>query len=132
MTQLTTWLHIGIAEFAEPTLLLIGDSDAFSWLAEQIDARRDIKLAEMHGVACQAAVDLHLIPATHSGRLTRLSNVFGWEISAIEAQQMAQQLRELARNTSPAHAYLDTQFNMTGVQVIASKGEYDPVKVFAA
>ncbi|RYG14218.1 MAG: hypothetical protein EON92_02885 [Burkholderiales bacterium] len=132
MTQLTSPLHIGIAEFAEPTLLLIGDAVAFAWLAEQVDARRDIKLAETHGVACQAAVDLHLIPATRSGRLTRLSDEFGWEISAIEAQQMAQQLRELAATTSPAHAYLDTQSNMTGVQVVASKGEYDPVKVFAA
>lgn len=132
MTQQRSWLHIGIADFAEPTLLLIGDANSLSWLAEQIDARRDIKLAEMDGIVRQTRVGLHLIPAIHSGRLTRLDDAFDWEISAVEARQLAQQLKELAVATSPAHAYLDPESNITDVQVVASKGEYDPEKVFAA
>lgn len=132
MTQEHSILHIGIAEFADPTLLLIGDATSLGWLADQIDARRDIKLAEMSGLVHETKIDLHLIPATRSGRLTRLGDAFDWEISAVEAQQFAQQLRELAACVSPAHAYLDPESNPTEVQVVASKGEYDPVKVFDA
>lgn len=130
MTQQHSWLHIGIADFAEPTLLLIGDAKSLSWLAEQIDARRDIKLAEMHGIVRRTTVDLHLIPAMHRGSLTRLGDTFDWEISAVEARQFARQLRELAVVTSPAHAYLDPESNAADVQVVASNGEYDPEKVF--
>jgi len=132
MTQEPSLLHIGLAEFADPTLLLIGDATSLGWLADQIDARRDIKLAEMTGLVHGTRIDLHLIPATGSGRLTRLGHAFDWEISAAEAQQFAQQLRELAAGVSPAHAYLDPESNPADVQVVASKGEYDPVKVFDA
>jgi hypothetical protein len=131
MIKQRAWLHIGIADFAELTLLLIGDANSFSWLAEQIDTRQDIQLAEMYGIVRPIRVDLHLIPVTHSGRLKRLGDVFDWEISAVEARQLAQQLRELAMATSPAHVYLDPESNITDVQVVASKGEYDPEKVFA-
>lgn len=131
MTQQHSWLHIGIADFAEPTLLLIGDAKSLSWLAEQIDARRDIKLAEMPGIVRQTTIDLHLIPAMHRGSLTRLGDGFDWEISAAEARQFARQLRELAVGTSPAHTYLDPESNAADVQVVASNGEYDPEKVFS-
>ena len=132
MTQEHSVLHIGIAEFADPTLLLIGDATSLCWLADQIDARRDIKLAEMTGFVHETKIGLHLVPATRSGSLTRLGDAFDWEISAVEAQQFAQQLRELAAGASPAHAYLDPESNPADVQVVASKGEYDPVKVFGA
>lgn len=132
MTQEQAVLHVGIAQFADPTLLLVGDATSLRWLADQIDARRDIKLAEMTGLVHVRKIDLHLVPATHGGRLTRLGDAFGWEISAVEAQQFAQQLRELAAGTSPAHAYLDPESNTADVQVVASKGEYDPEKVLAA
>lgn len=132
MTQQRSWLHVGLADFAERTLLLIGDANSLSWLAEQIDTRRDIKLTEMHEIVRQTGVGLRLIPAIHSGRLTRQGDVFDWEISAVEAPQLARQLRELAMATVPAHAYLDPQSNTTDVHLVASKGEYDAEKVFAA
>lgn len=132
MTQQNLRLHIGIADFAEPTLLLIGDAKSFAWLADQVNARQNIKLAEMHGIVCKVMVTLHLIPALHSGRLTRLGDAFDWEISDVEARKFTQQLRELAVATSPAHTYLDPESNATDVQVVASKGEYDPEKVFTA
>lgn len=132
MTQQRSWLHVGLADFAERTLLLIGDTNSLSWLAEQIDTRRDIKLTEMHQTVRLTGVGLRLIPTIHRGRLTRLGEAFDWEISADEAPQLARQLRELATATTPAHAYLDPQSNTTDVQVVASKGEYDPEKVFVA
>ena len=131
MTQQHSLLHVGMADFSEQTLLLIGDVNSLAWLAEQIETRREITLAEMHGFVRLTGVGLHLIPVKQSGSLTRLGESFNWEISAIEARHLAQQLRELATATAPAHAYLDSESNVTGVQVVASKGEYDPEKVFA-
>ncbi|MGQ0593349.1 MAG: hypothetical protein ACT4QB_12085 [Gammaproteobacteria bacterium] len=37
----------------------------------------------------------------------------------------AEQLRALAASESPAHAYLDTESNNAGVEIVVSKGEYD-------
>lgn len=130
MTQ--SLLHIGIADFADPTLLLIGDAGSLSWLAEQIDARREFNLAEMPDLVWEAQVHLRLAPVMRSGRLTRQGNAFEWEISADEARQFAQQLRELAAGPAPAHAYLDPESNAADVQLVASMGEYDPKRVFAA
>ena len=112
--------------------MLIGDANSLAWLADQIETRRDIKLAKMHGIVWHTEIALHLIPATLGGRLTRLGGAFDWEIATAEAKRLAQQLRELAMATSPAHAYLDPESNGTDVQVIASKGEYDPEKIFTA
>jgi len=132
MTQKHLLLHVGIAEFSEPTLLLIGDALVLYWLADQIDARQELKLAEMPSLVSQTEVNLRLAPATHSGSLTRKGKAFSWEISADEAKQFAQQLRGLAASPGPAHAYLDPESNTSGVQVVASKEEYDLEKIFGA
>jgi hypothetical protein len=36
----------------------------------------------------------------------------------------------LAASEVPAHAYLDPTFNSSGVQIMASLGEYDAARVF--
>lgn len=125
-------LHIGIVDFAEPTLLLVGDAQSFAWLARQIDARQSIDFAEVPNQTRQVRISLRLAPRARTGCLRRRADVLDWEISAAEAQQFAQQLRELAASVLPAHAYLDPESNIAGVQVVASKGEYDPAKVLAA
>lgn len=33
-------MHIGLADFAEPTLLILGDSVSLNWLADCIEARQ--------------------------------------------------------------------------------------------
>lgn len=123
-------LHVGIAEFSEPTLLLLGDALVLHWLADQINACHVLRLAEMPDRVRQIGVDLRLIPGTQSGSLNLKGHVFAWEISANEAEQFAQQLRELADSIGPGHAYLDPQLNTSGVLVVASKGEYDPERIF--
>jgi 3-deoxy-D-arabino-heptulosonate 7-phosphate (DAHP) synthase class II len=130
MTKQNSLLHIGIANFAEPTLLLMGDKTSLLWLAEQVNARRNFKITEMCKIYCDARVALHLIPASHKGGLTRLGDAFEWELSAVDADKFTQQLKELADAASPAHTYLDSESNAANVQVVASKGEYDPEKVF--
>ncbi len=132
MTDKRSLLRIGVADFAEPTLLLVGDSKSFSWLADQIDARQELKLAEMPEFIRMTISSMDIVPAINSGRLTRTgSSSFILEVSDTEATQFAEQLRALAVCSTPAHVYLDPQINAAGVQLLASKGEYDPEKIFS-
>lgn len=122
--------YIGMADFSEPTLLLIGDEFSLRWFADQINAGCEIQFGELPNFVRQSKIDLRLIPSASSGRLTRQGNAFNWEITEAEALQFAQQLRELADSASPAHAYLDPEINISDIQVVASKGEYNPQAVF--
>jgi len=130
MTIMHSLLCVGIVEFADPALLLIGDAQSLSWLADQIDARRELNFAAIPSYVSQIDVSLRLAFTMQNGHLVRQGNVLDWEISSVEAQQFAKQLKELAASTSPAHAYLDPESNQSGLQIVASIGEYDPKKVF--
>lgn len=123
-------LHIGIADFAEPALLLLGDADSLAWLADQIEAEQDIDFASLANVVRQLNFNLRILFMERGDGLSRREAAFVWEVSAAEAQRLAAQLRSLAENMSPSHAYLDPTPNLAGVQVIASLGEYDPGKIF--
>lgn len=132
MTRQDSLLYVGIPDFAEPTLLLIGDEKSLSWLADQIDTRRAIRLEEMRGIVSQTLITLRLVPVIKNGNLSRLGDAFDWKISAVEVEKFTLQLRELAVATSPAHIYLDPESNAADVQMVASKGEYDPEKIFVS
>lgn len=126
----TSMLHIGVADFAEPTLLFLGDGNSLAWLADQIEAEHDIDFAELPNVALQPNFNLRILFAERHGELRRRKAAFVWEVSAAEALHLAAQIRSLARNTSPAHTYLDPHLNLAGVEVVASLGEYDPSRLF--
>lgn len=120
-------LYIGIVNFLEPTFLLIGEAHSFRWLADQLTMQYSFTLEQVSG---KTRAILRFIPVTSVGCLSRLGNVFEWKISLPEARQVEQQLRELASSQRPAHAYLDPIINDTGVQIVASVGEYEPTRVF--
>ena len=132
MKQQIAMLNIGIADFAEPTMLILGDAKSLSWLADLIGGQKSIRLDEKKEVVLNGGITLHLTPSPLSGRFTRSGNAFIWEISAVEALKFVQQLHELVASNSPAHAYLDSDFNFANVQVTASMGEYDPCKIFTS
>jgi hypothetical protein len=119
----TNTLHIGLADFAEPTLLILGEAASLNWLAERIEARQSFDLATAPVVKL-ANVRLLLEPTDNAGTLTREGKKFVWKLSLSESQEVAAQLRELAASHVPAHAYLDPKTNSAGVEVVASKGEY--------
>jgi hypothetical protein len=123
-------LHIGIADFAKPTLLIVGDASSLLWLATSIQERRTGRLADLSSSIKLKNVDLRLSHANDEGRLERRSGVLDWTISPLEARKFADQLRALATSEGPGHAYLDTSANDSGIQIVASKGEYDPDTVF--
>ena len=124
-------LYLGIADFAEPTLLLVGEANSLAWLAHQIETRRDIDFSKVPNVVPQPGFDLRVLPTAGDGSLMRKDKSFVWEISAQEASFFTLQLRELAASASPAHTYLDPHVNAAGVQIVASLGEYEPHRIFS-
>ena len=118
-------LRIGVAEFSEPTLLLITDARGFRWLAGQIESRKEFTIAQTRGPQ-GSRVSIRFVPKK-VGRLNRAGNAFTWAISQAEATQFADQLRQLSESGTPAHAYLDSE---GVIPVVASLDEYDPEEVF--
>ena len=121
-------IHVGTPEFLEPTLLLIGDGAAYLWLANELNARREIVLGQQSSGARRAT--LRIVPDDTRHVFSRAGAEFSWRILASDAAKVARQLVALAGNPSPAHAYLDPELNLADVQVVASFGEYDPSLVF--
>jgi hypothetical protein len=120
-------LRVGLVDFADPTFLLIGDSRSFYWLAEQIKGERAVTL---EGEPGKDRVRFSIVPSDSEGRVSRMGPILEWQMSASEAALVSRQLRELAASSSPAHAYLDPASNLAGVQIMVSRGEYDPARVF--
>ena len=121
-------LRAGLVDFADPTFLLLGESSSFDWLAEQLENKRAVVL---EGESGESPERLLIVPSDREGRMSRAGAILEWQLSASEAALVSQQLRELAASPAPAHVYLDPASNLAGVQVMASKGEYDPTTVFA-
>jgi hypothetical protein len=107
-------LYLGLVDFYDPTLLILGTQDSFLWLSEQISARRAFTLEGMPG---KSYVSLRYVTAAGGGRMTRQGSAFEWRFSVIESDQVAGQLESLAATDQPRHAYLDPAVNETEVQI---------------
>jgi len=122
-------MHIGIVDFAEPTLLIVGDAASFCWLADIFDSRQSLDLSSA-SIATPVDVNLLLNPVEEGDDLYRDGLKFKWRFSPQKAQEFASQLRALATSSVPAHAYLDVNPCSSGVRIVASKDEYSATKVF--
>ncbi len=122
-------MHVGLADFAEPTLLILGDVASLNWLADRIESRQSLDFAAAAFVRL-LNVSLLLEPTEGDGSFNQQGAKFIWKISLSESQKFAEQLRALAASEVPAHAYLDSITNSAGVEVVASKGEYSTDAVF--
>ena len=116
-------MHIGLADFAEPTLLIIGEAASLNWLADCLGTRQSIDLATAPSVRL-VRIDMIIAATDDECSLSRNGRLFKWKVSPLGARQFAEQLRAVAVSEKPAHMYLDVYANNAGVQVIASKGEY--------
>jgi F420-dependent methylenetetrahydromethanopterin dehydrogenase len=126
MTHEQSLLQIGIVDFADPTLLLIGEPYSMHRLADEIASRQEFEIT-----VGRSQVRLRFVPIELSDdRLTRKDSEFVWYISAAKAQEVEKVLRGLATSTVPAHAYLDPEQNLANVEVVASIGEYKPEQMF--
>lgn len=120
-------LRVGLVDFADPTLLLLGEASSFNWLAEQIESRCAVVLE------CEQGSDLSrlsIAPSINEGRISKMETTLEWLMNASDAALFSQQLRQLAASPMPAHIYLDIEKNLAGLQLVASKDEYDPKQVF--
>lgn len=125
-------LHIGIADFSPHVLLLIGDQQSLIWLAQEIAQKRLVRLKDHPTRARMAGIgDLEIVPNSEQSSLQLGSghNVI-WTIASADAARYSEQLVALANAEQPSHVYLDPT-NGSDLQVIASKGEYDPAKLFS-
>lgn len=122
-------MHIGLADFAEPTLLILGDAASLNWLADCMETRQSIDLTTSPLVKL-VNVGVTIASTNDEGSLSRTDTLFTWTVSPAEARQFAGQLRALAASEKPGHAYLDSKANHASVEVIASKGEYCADAVF--
>lgn len=122
-------MHVGLADFAEPTLLILGDAGSLNWLADHIESRQSLDFTAAPFVRL-VNVSLLLEPTEGDGSFSRQSAKFIWKVSLSESQRFAEQLRALAASEVPAHAYLDSMANSASVEVVASKGEYIADAVF--
>lgn len=122
-------MHIGLADFAEPTLLILGDAASLNWLADRVESRQSLDFTGSPFVRL-VSVSLLFEPTEGDGSFSRQNAKFVWKVSPSESQKYAEQLRALAASEIPAHAYLDSMANSAGVEVVASTGEYTADAVF--
>lgn len=117
-------MHIGLADFAEPTLLIIGEATTLNLLADYIQMRQSVDMETLPFVR-MVGIRLVIAQSHRESNLRRADSLFTWEIASLDSSGIVEQLRELAASAIPAHAYLDVVVNAAGVQIVASNGEYE-------
>lgn len=126
-------IRIGVVTFARRTLLLLAEPDAMAEFARRMEGGETI---EIGGRDRDSGVSLKFEPGPSSGCLVVSGDGkrFLWTMSLQERTVVAAQLKELARMKPPSgrHAYLDPERSRTGVEIVASVGEYDLDHFFEA
>jgi hypothetical protein len=97
---------------------------AFQCLADGLLVRHELILGE--GQLGNRRAVLQIVPVGNQGQLSRQGGRFTWQILFSAGEGVAQQLSALANSPRPAHVYIDPPINRSGVQVLASMGEYEP------
>jgi len=123
-------LVVGIADFVDQTLLMLGDTPSFARLANLMQTTEIGRQIDFNAVGRCVNVRMTLV-FDAAGDLRYAGNRLEWRISPREAKQFARQLQVLADSTNIAgHQYLDPASNQAQLQIVASKGEYNPLKIF--
>jgi hypothetical protein len=121
-------LRIGLADFHDPTLLLLGDPRSCIRLAAELEARRPVVLASQPG---EELVELRRLPSENEGDCGRSGPILTWRMSSRETVTVAAQPRPMARHPRPGHAYLDHEVTTIDLQIVASQGEYEAERLFS-
>jgi len=100
-------LYIGMVDFNEPTLLILGDPKGLFWLADLIESRWAGKLSSLSPVIMSQRLDILVVHDDPQGGLLPRGVELQWGLSRKAAGVFPEQLRGLARSENPGHAYLD-------------------------
>ena len=123
-------LYVGyVSDFIEgtgPALPILGDTAGFLWLGNIIESRWVGKLSLLSPRVILANIGLNLAYSESHPGLMRSGAEFNWTLSNSSSKMLPGLLRGLAASDGPGHAYLDGPLEAAGIQVVASKGEYDP------
>lgn len=117
-------VFVGLAEFATPTILFLGDAVSFlkmvTWL--ETGVRAPLPTRELfHSVNLKLKLSLDANVTAVS--LTNDGN-FSWAISAADGRKYSQLIRAMIESNIPSHVYLDVM-DSAGLEIIASIGEYE-------
>ena len=125
-------VNIGLVDFADPTLLILSGASGFQWLAQLMESRLDGDLLKLSsGIELTCNMRLHLKFSDDAAGLQRHGSDLLWNVSPSDAGVFADKLRHLADAGAPGHQYLDPTAGIQRIEVIASKGEYNPEQVFS-
>jgi hypothetical protein len=114
-------LIAGLANFAEPTLLLLGDMPGLLTLKDFFEKQDSVGIGRLLNLV-EIQLEIHFAP--EDSGLEKSGTQFAWYISPMDAKKFARLIEEVASSEKPAHAYLDTSGH-TGFEIIVSKGEYE-------
>ena len=123
-------LIIGIVEFENPTVLVLGDAAAFLTLASRIQERQTFRMAESGFAELKNIREITVMPCEDHGEFSRIDDELVWKVSAFEADAFAAQLQALGESKDAGHTYLDPSTNSTDLEIVASKDEYQASVLF--
>ncbi len=103
-----------------PTLLFLGESQGFFWLAKLIESGWTGEFSTLQDKVHLAGIQLELKHSVAT-RLERDGTRLRWYLSDGCREAFPEQLQELARSDRPGHTYLDSASGPGAIQVIASK-----------
>jgi hypothetical protein len=125
-------VYVGLVDFADPTLLIVTDASGFRWLAQLIASRQSGDLSRFSSeIELPHDTRFHLRFSDEGVGLERHGSDLFWNIAPTDAGVFAAQLRSLADTDCPGHHYLDPTAGIQRIEVIASKGEYNPITIFS-
>lgn len=120
---------VGMADFAEPALLMTGSAGGLRALADLFEAGNSVSPSSGSTLLDPIGIKLDLHLGATQTQLLAAGNQIDWFISFMDAKAYADLIRAVAECDKPSHTYLDVPAN-DELEIVVSKGEYDPATVF--
>ncbi|MDP4021761.1 hypothetical protein Q8W71_03910 [Methylobacterium sp. NEAU 140] len=123
-------LHIGFAEFADPTLLFAGKHKDLLWLAHKIGSREATDFGE-HAETLLHNVAVKILDQDQNSSLAFRNGIVEISLSSYQSHEYMEKIVNLVKYNKPGHVYIDPDINELGYQIVISLSEYDTQNVFS-
>ncbi|MFZ6844167.1 hypothetical protein [Undibacterium sp. RuTC16W] len=122
-------IHIGIADFTDPTLLIVGSANELISLSKLFDMEI-FDFLDISKFFISVGINLNIQIVKNDSDVTVLYKKIDWFLNCKDARNFASQIRELVKFEFPSHIYLNCSKNQS-IEIVVSKDEYDPNIVFS-